>query len=248
VEGYGPETYGERFADVYDEWYADVSDVEATVSYLRELAGAGPVLELGVGTGRIASRLVSPELTVVGLDASPAMLARLSSTPEGRTVIAIQGDMATPSVTAPHGPYRLIFVAFNTFFNIADADSQRASLAEIAELLGPEGRFVLEGFVLDTDHDEPTQAVEAASITADRVILRVSRHNPSDQTITGQHVDITEAGIRLRPWHLRYATPDELDDMAYSAGLVLEGRFADWNSQPFGPTSTTHVSVYQRRS
>ena len=49
------------------------------------------------------------------------------------------------------------------------------------------------------------------------------------QTITGQHIHVTEQGIRLRPWHLRYADPAELDAMAEAAGLALAWRHADWD-------------------
>jgi methylase of polypeptide subunit release factors len=54
MDSYGPETYGERVADLYDDWYQDHPDTEVAVERLAELAGAGPVLELGVGTGRLA--------------------------------------------------------------------------------------------------------------------------------------------------------------------------------------------------
>ena len=56
MEAYGPETYGDRIADVYDDWYldADFLDRDASVGLLAELAGNGPVLELAVGTGRLA--------------------------------------------------------------------------------------------------------------------------------------------------------------------------------------------------
>jgi ubiquinone/menaquinone biosynthesis C-methylase UbiE len=54
VEGYEDETYGEAFADVYDEWYGELGDLHTTVEALAELARDGKVLELGVGTGRIA--------------------------------------------------------------------------------------------------------------------------------------------------------------------------------------------------
>ena len=58
-DGYGADTYGESFADVYDDWYADVSDVNATVATIARLAGDGPVLELGVGPGRLAIPLAA---------------------------------------------------------------------------------------------------------------------------------------------------------------------------------------------
>src|SRR6476660_9635727 len=54
MEGYDEATYGDRIADVYDDWYGEITDTEACVDGLRRLAGDGPVLELGVGTGRLA--------------------------------------------------------------------------------------------------------------------------------------------------------------------------------------------------
>ena len=80
----------------------------------------------------------------------------------------------------------------------------------------------------------------------DEVVLSVSQHDEQQQTVTGQHVHITEQGIRLRPWHLRYARPAELDAMAGSAGLELAWRCADWSDAPFGPDAGVHVSAYRR--
>ena len=84
MDGYGPSTYGDRFADVYDDWYADVSDVDATVGRVAALAGpGGRVLELGAGSGRLAVPLAARGLDVWAVDASPAMLDRLRARPGG---------------------------------------------------------------------------------------------------------------------------------------------------------------------
>ena len=74
----------------------------------------------------------------------------------------------------------------------------------------------------------------------------MSRHDERAQTITGQHIQLTEQGIRLRPWHLRYARPEQLDAMAEAAGLSLAWRHADWAETPFGPDAGVHVSGYRR--
>ena len=94
MRGFGPGTYGDAFADVYDDWYADISDVAATVAGLRELAGEGPVLELGVGTGRLALPLAATGLAVHGIDASAAMLDRLRAKPGSERLVLTLGDMA----------------------------------------------------------------------------------------------------------------------------------------------------------
>ena len=91
-------------------------------------------------------------------------------------------------------------------------------------------------------------ALTPRRITADEVVLSVSQRDRAAQTITGQHVHITEAGIRLRPWHLRYATPDQLDAMAADAGLALAARAAGWRHEPYTEDSDVHVSTYRRGS
>jgi hypothetical protein len=82
-------------------------------------------------------------------------------------------------------------------------------------------------------------------ISADEVVLAVTSTDHVAQTISGSHVHLTERGIRLRPWHLRYATPAQLDELAASAGLVLDWRRGGWRDEPFTADSSVHVSAYR---
>jgi SAM-dependent methyltransferase len=248
VEGYEPSTYGDRFADVYDDWYDDVTDAAACTAHLAHLAstaGGGPVLELGVGSGRLALPLAARGLEVHGIDASPAMLDRLRAKPGGERVHLTVGDMAELALDDPP-PFAVVFVAFNTFFNLGHEAQQQRCLERVAALLGDDGRFVLEGFVPPDDVGARAGGVSPRRITADEVVLTVSHVDAAQQTITGQHVHLREAGITLRPWHLRYATPPQLDAMAAQAGLELEARTAGWAGEPFTQASGVHVSTYRR--
>jgi SAM-dependent methyltransferase len=245
VHGYDDRSYGRGFADVYDDWYADVSDVAATVADLRRLAGDGPVLELGVGTGRLSVPLATsdPTLRVVGIDSSPDMLARLDERRPPPNLTVVEGDMADG---LPAGPFTLVFVAYNTLFNLPSADRQRRCFSAVAERLGPGGRFVVEAFVPDEPPPDG-DLVEVRSLTADRVVLSVSRHVAPEQRAEGQFVELTESGgVRLRPWSIRYAAPAELDDMAAAAGLVLEERHEAFGGIAWRADSPRHVSVYRR--
>jgi SAM-dependent methyltransferase len=246
VDGFDASTYGERFADVYDEWYGDVSDVVATVEAVATLAGDGPVLELGVGTGRLAVPLARRGLEVHGIDASPAMLERLAAkaAAAGVTVHAHQGDFAGVDVATPGG-FAVVLVAFNTLFNLADAGAQQRCLAAVAERLRPDGHLVVEAFVPEPDAATPGGAVTPTLIEADRVVLQVTQSDPEAQTVTGSVVSITEEGIRLRPWRIRWATPVELDGMAARAGLERADRWADWDRRPFDDDSPRHVTLYR---
>ena len=246
MDGYDDSTYGDAFADVYDEWYEGISDVDTTVATLLELAGRGAVLELGVGTGRLAVPLAiagrPSGLSVTGIDASPAMLERLGARESGELVDGKLGNMSGP---LPDGPFHLVFVAYNTLFNLTDASLQKACFGAVAQVLAPGGRFVVEAFVPDDTRSRASD-VSVRSLTADRVVLSVSLQHPEKQMAEGQFVEFTQAGgVRLRPWSIRYAGPDELDSMAISAGFRVEHRWESFAREPFEDESERHVTVYR---
>lgn len=243
----GPESYGEAFADVYDEWYADVSDTEGTVAHLASLAAGRAVLELGVGTGRLALPLVSAGVAVSGIDASPAMVARLAAKPGGGAIRVAVGDMADVEALAPPAgtSFGVVFAAFNTLFNLTDVTAQQRCLRGVAARLAPEGRLVVEANVFDPDPD-PREAVTVRSMEPGRIVLSVSRADPVAQTVAGQFVELTDGEpVRLRPWSLRYASPEQLDGLAAGAGLVLDDRRGGWRGEPFTEASPLHVSTYR---
>jgi SAM-dependent methyltransferase len=246
MQGYDDNTYGDAFADVYDDWYEDISDVQLTVVELLELAAGGPVLELGVGTGRIAVPLAEAGLAdaikVVGIDASEAMLARLAWRDPGRLVEAVRGDMSSE---LPDGPFGLVFAAYNTLFNLTGEGAQARCFSAVADRLRPGGRFLVEAFVPD---DPPRRGddIGVRSMAADRVVLSVSVNDPDRQSASGQFVELTEAGgVRLRPWSIRYSTVEQLDEFASAAGLSLEHRWESFDRTPFDDDSSRHVSVYR---
>ncbi|MFN0091348.1 MAG: class I SAM-dependent methyltransferase [Acidimicrobiales bacterium] len=260
-DGFDASTYGEGFADVYDEWYESVSDAAETVAAVARLARRaggdnsdgndsgdgepGTALELGCGTGRLLLPLAETGTPAVGLDASPAMLARLAAKPGAERVRARLGDMAAFDLRAD-GPFAVVFAAFNTFFNLTSRAAQERCLRLVHEHLAPGGRLALECFAPADLRGEPIDAVEVHSLTVDRVVLRVSVVDPAAQLVTGQHVELSNAGVRLRPWRLRYASPAELDEMAAAAGFTLEARSASWQGGAFTAGSRQHVSIYRR--
>jgi SAM-dependent methyltransferase len=241
VRGYDDSTYGEAMADVYDDWYP-FADTDAAVAALGRLADGGPVLELGVGTGRLALPLAAEGLIVHGVDASPRMLERLRSKPGGDAVHTHLGDMAAD---LPAGPFRLAVIAVNTLFNLVTVEAQQRAFDEVAKRLLPGGRFVVEAFV--PGDDRARESVTVRSLAADHVVLNVSVSDPVAQTASGHFVELRDGEpVRLRPFHVRYATPDQLDAMAALAGLVLEARWADWSGTAFTVDSPQHISVYAR--
>jgi SAM-dependent methyltransferase len=247
----GAASYGDAFADVYDRWYADVTDAAACVRCVSDLAaaaGGGAVLELGAGTGRLALPLSRHGLEVTAVDASVAMLDALRAKPGSERLRIVQGDMSQLEATglSDDPTFVVVLIAYNTLFNLPDDDAQRACLEGIAARLAPSGHLVVEAFV-PADDAEPSNDVTVSRVEGDEVVLTATVHDPDRQVITGQHVQITARGPRLRPWRVHYQHPHQLDDLAASCGLTLVDRWSDWERTPFDDDSSVHVSVYGRR-
>jgi SAM-dependent methyltransferase len=233
-------SFEEDAAEIYDD--VPRGDEQATVAFLSELAGGGPALELAIGTGRIALPLAARGVHVDGIDISPAMVAKLREKPGGEQLSVTMGDFADVAVP---GTYPLIYVVFNTLFNLLTQDEQVRCFENVAAHLTDEGAFVVEAFVpsfLTRLRDD--QYVDAESVGVDEVWFDVGRHDPVTQRLDETHVRLTDGDVRLFPIVTRYAWPSELDLMARIAGLRLRDRWAGWNREPFEAASRRHVSVY----
>jgi SAM-dependent methyltransferase len=229
-----PSTYGERIADVYDEWYGDATDVAGTVATIASLGSS--VLELGIGTGRLAVPMLDAGLEVTGVDASPAMVARLREKVGERIPVTI-GDFTDVPV---EGRFDVVLLAFNALLNLLTEEAQVRCLRRSGRL---GRRVVVETFV--PGDAAPQDAVEVKR--ADGEEVRLSAYRIDDGVVSGSIVSITEDGIRLRPWTVRLATPAQLDRIADEAGLVLEQRWSGWRGEPFDAASERAVTVYRPR-
>jgi SAM-dependent methyltransferase len=236
-----PAFYGDSWAGVYDEHHAGM-DPSAAVEFLAALAGDGRVLELAIGTGRVAVPLARRGITVEGVDASEAMVARLRAKPGGEQIPVVIGDMAQVPVD---GPFRLVYLVFNTLFGLLSQARQADCFRSVARVLGPGGAFVIECFVPDLARFDRGQRVQAAAVTEDSATIEVSRHDAAQQRVTSQVITLDGQGVHLGPVALRYSWPGELDLMASLAGLRLAERYGDWDRRPFGSGSAKHISVYQ---
>ena len=239
-------SFGEDDAASYDT-EPDVSqrgDTTATVAFLEQLARGGPALELAIGTGRVALPLAAQGIRVDGIDFSSAMVAKLRTKPGGDQLAVTMGNFADVPV---QGTYRVIYLVFNTLFNLLTQDEQVRCFENVAAHLTDDGVFVVEAFVpayLTRLRDN--QYVDAEAVEVNEVWLDVGRHDPVKQLLVESHVVLSPAGVRVYPIVTRYAWPSELDLMARIAGLRLKERWAGWNREPFTAASGTHVSVYGR--
>lgn len=247
MDGYGPDTYGNAFADVYDAWYGDLGDLDAVLDAITAAApDDSAILELGVGTGRVAIPLAGRGFEVVGVDASAAMVDQLERKPGGGDVETHVVDMREVG-TVPHASrFGLVFSAFNTLLNLSTADDRRRCFDGLVEVMAPDALLAIEAVVPGPDPETIEDHVEIRTMATDRLVLTVSRRDPAARTVSGHHVELIDgAPVRLRPWQLGYLSPEELDAEAAASGLTLAGRSAGWDLAPFDEASVSHVSWYR---
>jgi len=239
---YDNATYGDRIASVYDEFIQiSLEQTQTAVETLAALAKAGPVLELGIGTGRIVLPLREKGLVVHGIDASAPMIDELRKKAGGSAIPVTIGDFAEVAVEEK---FSLIYVVFNTFFSLLTQEDQVRCFANVAKHLLPDGVFVIEAFVPDPPRVTGNQNVVASKVEVDEVRLDVTRYDPLQQLLKAQHVVIANGTIHTYPIQLRYAWPSELDLMARLAGLKLKERWSNWQRSPFTSGATSHISIY----
>ncbi|HZO33990.1 MAG TPA: class I SAM-dependent methyltransferase [Gaiellaceae bacterium] len=141
----------DQIAHLYDPWSRSV--VEDVGFYVDEAVRAGgPVVELGVGTGRIAVPIASAGIRVIGVDTSAGMLAVAAAQAERAGVAELvdlrSGDMREPPVG---GTYPLVVCPFRSLLHMETDHDRRAALRAIRALLAADGRFVFDVFAPGAD-------------------------------------------------------------------------------------------------
>jgi len=240
---YDETTYGERIAEVYDLFYGKRDNPEMIADFLAPLAGKRRALELGIGTGRIAIPLAARGVRVMGIDASPAMVAKMRDKPGGADLPVVMGNFAEVKVSG--GGFGLVYVVFSTLFALPNQEEQLRCFQRVAKRLLPQGAFVVEAFNPDHSILAQRQRVAAVDVGTDHAMLDLSTNDAVNQTVRAQHILFTARGVQLYPVQLRFAYPSELDLMARLSGMRLRERYGGWNRSPFTAVSPVHISVYE---
>ena len=212
-----------------------------TVDLLAELAGDGRALEFAIGTGRVAVPLSERGIPVGGIEASPAMIARLRTKSDEATIPVILGDMAT---TVAPGSYSLVYLVYNTISNLLTQAEQVMCFRNAARHLTPGGHFVVELSVPELRKLTPGQ--QAVVWHSEPGYIGLDTYDVLRQRLVSHHFKFGEdrqARVFRSPH--RYIWPAELDLMAQLAGFELESRHADWAGSLFTAESRSHVSVYR---
>jgi len=246
MDEYGADEYGNKFAEIYDQLCYRRRDEDSCVSALASLAGVGnPVLELGVGTGRIALPLASKGCLVSGIDSSAQMLELLRVKPGAERLSIMCGDFADLEVP---GHFDLIYIIYNTFNCLLSQADQQKCFHNVSRKLTKNGTFVVETFIQSAQDLAQGCIHRVAQINTDLVVSFLGRIEPLQQLLDTQLVTIDCRGIRLFPAKYRYVWPSELDLMAAAAGMKLEDRWSTWNRNLVTSESSSQISIFRPKT
>jgi SAM-dependent methyltransferase len=226
--------FGEEVAARYDESTTEM-EIDPVVDFLAALAGEDPVLELGIGTGRIAVPLAQRGVRLAGIDLSTAMVAKLREKPGGKDIPVAIGDFA---MTQVEGTFSLAYLIFNTINNLTTQDAQVACFENVATHLGPGGCFVIE---VGVPAGEPLRVFDLSEAH-----VGVDEYDAATQRLVSHHFSLVDGRWERLSIPFRSLSPSELDLMARLAGMRLRERWSDWTREPFTSASTKHVSVWQK--
>jgi len=214
----------DRIARIYDPWSRSVVEDVAFYVELAKDAG-GPVLELGVGTGRIAIPIAAAGIDVVGIDTSPGMLevAREAAELAGVTIDFRVGDLRKPGVRRA---FPLVTSPFRAMLHMETETDRRLALRAIRKLVAPGGRFVFDVF-------EPSQ--EDIEETHDRWLER----EPGIFELAQWHEDSRTLILRLRSddaeteMSLAWLPVDEWRALLEDEGFEVEALYGWFDKQPY---------------
>ena len=251
----------DQWADWYDVYYSNVPEVETSfyVDLARE--SGGPVLEIGVGTGRLAIPAASAGVNVTGLDLSQAMLDRADAKlrrnlPLTGTLSLVRADMREFDLGKS---FPLVTIPSNTLLLALSQENQLRTLRCAARHLERDGRLVFDVFIPGPDllaDRETTPFVWGATAHPDTgnvvVMSAMSRTDGASQINreTQFFVEYDRAGRIIRraelPIDLRYLFAAECHALIEQAGLVAENVLGGFDGQPLSEDSEEMIFICRR--
>jgi hypothetical protein len=247
--GYDPARYGAVVGDSYDELYpGDPNETEAAVAMLATLAGERAphgLLELGIGTGRVALGVHRLGLRVAGIDGSESMVAQLRAKTDGFAIEVAIGDYRDARIDET---FSVVALLYNGIFDPRGPDAQLDIFRNAATHLGVGGRFVVESFILSDAQRSGGWAVTPRYVGSEHAELQFARYDISTNRIERTLVHMRPTGLEFLTVTDTYASPAELDLMAAATSFQLVSRVGGWKGEQYTAHCTRHVSIYELRS
>jgi len=222
----------DAWAPVYDAWAGHMTeDVEYYVDLARE--ADGPIVELMVGSGRVAIEVVrATGKPLLGIDSSPAMLAVARRRSAGLPLELRLGDVLDLELDEPAA---LVYVPYRSLLHLRGWNEKRRVFERVAASLRPGGRFAFNAFAFS--HRVAAQ-LDGQTTERDGIVTTL-RYAPADNRVDIERDD----GALIRLW---WATKSEWEGLIDVAGLEVEALYGWFDRRPLEDDSPELVFVTRK--
>jgi SAM-dependent methyltransferase len=246
-------SYPDCFARFYDVIYAELRTIDRDFFLCKARAAKGPVLEIGVGTGRLFMDALNAGADIYGVDISPTMLEQLKAKLDPKDHHRIcQQDARSLRLDKT---FDLILAPARVFSHLLEIDDQLRALDSVYDHLNPGGRFIFDVFVPNLEillHGVDKQLDFDGEYAPGKRVKRVISAK-ADLVNQINHITMTltwdeEGGQKSGTWQtpMRFFFRYELEHLVRRSKLKLVNIFGDYEEHALGPQSTDFVLVCER--
>jgi SAM-dependent methyltransferase len=256
-----PTSEYDRFAGIYQVWTDTAAATAANLAFYVDayVNEPGPIVELGVGDGRIAVAAASRGQSVVGVDLSVAMLERCRQRAAEAGVLdritLVNADFRDFDLDQPAG---FIALPYHSLGHLLSLDDKRRAVAHVFSQLRPGGRFVFDDFLMTPDlvaHMRRVQlrAEYQLASGADALLWVTSLVDEASQSIrvVTWEDEVGPDGVlarrRYRRLSLSWLAPSQARDLLTEAGFEIESCFGDFARTPFADATAGEQIWIARR-
>ena len=249
----------DRFAEIYERWVSSVAAITEPnrAFYLRRFVAAeGPVVELGVGDGRIAVEAARRGKPMIGVDNSKGMLAlcrkRAKDAGVERDLTLLHADFRDFTLDAPAA---LIAIPFHSIGHMLTREDRLACVHNVRHQLAPGGRFLFDHFVADEEYARKSDGVpvlrdERKEGAYESRLWATTTFDFDAQvmTIRAATERVDAAGVVIErveqpTLSLGWIDPEDARALLIEADFDIEACYGDFDETPFGEESRAQVWV-----
>ena len=251
----------DHFADIYQVWTDTAASTPANLPFYVDayLDEAGPVVELGVGDGRIAVAAALRGRSLIGVDLSTAMLdqcrARAGHAGVLDRLTLLNADFRDFQLDEPAG---LIALPYHSLGHLVALDDKRRALAQVFSQLRPGGRFIFDDFLMTTSLVSQMRQVQLRAEYqlangADALLWVTSLVDEAAQSIrvVTWEDEIDSDGTLARRCYRRlslsWLEPAQARTLLTDACFVIESCFGDFDRAPFADDDSAREQIWVAR-
>lgn len=229
----------------YNDQLAGPPGADFTGFFQGLLPPGAQILEVGVGSGRLALPLARAGFTMHGIDSSEDMLALLKEADPQGTVTAWHADITDdPDLDS----YDAVLLAYNVLSMMPTRQDQQRCLAAAARKVRPRGFLVVENVApraVLSQLNERNQVL-GVQFRDNNVWLNLGRYYPTEERFLVRYLAFEDRAFVQRSGDLTLINPEQVREMAAQNGLDLTCLAEDWNGAAFTTSSDQFVMTFQR--